>query len=174
MSQDFYTTTDAFKEKFIELVKTTYPTLPIIEANQNVTQPVNIIGGESLMTFDIEQIIKTGTDYRIGLDSVTDTFVYGGDRQVRLIIELFDPQALTNLTQLRDIWETEEYQELMLNLGMMEERQNSSPRTSTRKHSKEKYVVSARYVTNFNMGIFFTQTGVVLGSIEHVVINNGL
>lgn len=163
---DFYTTIEAVKIKLVELIKTTYPDLPIVRAYQNLTQPVDILNGESLMTIDVEKVVKLGTDYVYGVDGSPDgAYVYGGDRTVQILLELYDPDALDKLTNLRDVWETLEYQEVMYNLGMMEERTNTPPVSSTRKQSTEKYVVSARYITKFNIGIFYTAQGVILTDI---------
>jgi hypothetical protein len=171
-----YTTTDAFAEKFITLVKTAYPNLPIVRADQNVTQPVNILDGESLMVIKIEKVTKTGTDYAVGQTPEAESnYVYAGDREVQVLIELFDPQALDNMNQLRDMWELPELQEVQLNLGFMEKRQSVPPKDSTRKQSKEKFVSSARYVTQFHMGIFYTVgsgAGLYLGEIETANITN--
>ena len=178
---EFYTTKDAFNEKFITLVKTTFPDLPIVETNQNSTQPVDILNDEKLMVFDVEFITKTGTDYVVGsLDPELpdQSIVMAGDREIQVMMELFSPDALTELTTLRDIWETPEYVDVQYNLGMMEKRQSTPPRNTTRRQSPQKYVTSAKYVTQFHMGIFYTAgtnntTDIVLGDIETAIIQTG-
>jgi len=132
-----------------------------------------ILHGESLMVVKVEKVIKTGTDFQVGTTNDVDSnYVYAGDREVQVLIELFDPNALDNMNQLRDMWELPEYQEIMINLGFMEKRQSVPPKDSTRKQSKEKYVSSARYVTQFHMGIFYTVNGLYLGDIESADITN--
>jgi len=125
------------------------------------------------MVIKVEKVIKTGTDFPVGTTDETDSsYIYSGDREVQVLIELFDPKALDNLTQLRDVWELPELQEVQLNLGFMEKRQSVPPKDSTRKQSKEKFVSSARYVTQFHMGIFYTVSGLYLGDIETATVTN--
>ena len=171
---NFYVSEEEFAKKFIALVKVTLPDLPIVQANQNATQPVDILNGEELMVFDIELVRKTGTDYVIGTDGEIDgNFRLAGDREIQVAIEMFSPRALTVLTHLRDIWETPEYVDVQYNLGIMEKRQSAPPRNSTRKHSKEKFVKSARYITQFHMGVVYTSGDVKLGDITSADVSTG-
>jgi hypothetical protein len=165
MAIDSYTSEDAVRTKLIELIKLTYPDLQIVKAYQNLTQPVDILNGEELLTIDVERVNKLGTDFVCGVDD-SGLHIMAGDRTAQVLLELYSPNALGILTSLRDIWETPEYVEEMLNLGMMEERSNLPPTSSTRKQSKEKYVTSARYISKFNIGIFYSAQGVILGDIE--------
>ena len=168
---EFYTTEEAVRIKLIELIKITYDELPIVRAYQNLTQPVDILNGESLLTIDVERIDKLGTDFIYGVDTDTGAYVMAGDRTAQILLELYSPEALGALTHLRDIWETPEYIDIQLNMGMIEQRSNIPPTSSTRKQSKEKYVTSARYITKFNIGIFYTVGGgVILGNIEEANI----
>lgn len=180
-----YIDTEDFAKRFVELIKFTHPTLPIVQAFQNVTQPVNILNGEALMVFDIERIVKTGTDYVLGNSAdialwgeqpwgfdnwglTENTTVFAGDRLVQVNIELFDANALSVMSNLRDIWETYSYRDKQRELGFMEERQDTPPFNSTRKHSKEKFVTSARYLTRFHMSVAYTA-----GDNEVTQITNG-
>ena len=165
-----YVSVDDFGIKLGELVHTTFPTIPLVKAYQNVTQPVDILTGETLMTFDVERITKTGTDYVSGIDSETGAFIFSGDRVVQVMLELYDPEALSVLTHLRDIWETYSYRQIMADLGFMEMRQNTPPLSTTRKHTKQKFVVSARYLTHFHMGINYTAGDKSVGNIDNGTI----
>ncbi len=162
-----YRSIEDFSKLFIELIKTTHPELPVVKAYQNVTQPVDILNGEALLTFDVEVVEKVGTDYVAGVDEVTGETLFMGDRLVRVNMELFHKDSLTALTHLRDIWETYSYREKQRELGLMEERQDSPPFSSTRKHSKEKYVVSARYLTKFAMGVVYSAGSNSVGDITN-------
>ena len=168
---DFYTIESAFRIKLGELIKTTFPNLPIVKAEQNNTQPVDILNGESMLSVRVEQVIKYGTDYHVGL--FENQQIMGGDRSIQVLLECYDAEALDKLNTLRDIWETPEYGEIMYNLGLMEQRQSISPSNSTRRQSREKYVTSARYVTKFDMGIFYTSNGVILTNIESATVTRG-
>ena len=166
-----------FRVRVIQIFNSMNPTIPVVNRFQNVTQPSNIRNDGQMADILIERFQKIGTDYMLLNDQ--GEFVWFGDRLVHVTMEVFSKNALSILTDFRDRLETYSYREMMNELGIMEQRINSEPRSSTRLHGNTKYVESAIYNTRFHATVSYID-GIgkiedvllpLLGTIEHGTIN---
>jgi hypothetical protein len=170
-----------FRTDLIDILKTIYPDLIIVKRFQNVSQVVDISAGDTMMDIHIEKVVKRGTDYvasyRYGDDE--DQTLWMGDREVRVELELFAPDALSKMLVIRDMLETFQYRQMMREKGMMEKREYEEPIDTTRIHGETQYVESATYLTSFHYSVYYidgvgnsTTAGSIepIGTIEHGTI----
>jgi len=179
-----------FRTKIIALVKTMFPTLPVVKRFQNKTQVADISASKPMMDLIIERVIPVGTDYPCRTDSAGNT-VWHGERLVQLSFELFAPNSLSMLISFKDQLETYAYREYMVSNGYMSQRGVSEPKSSTRIHGETQFIESAIYTDRFHYGIEYID-GVgnlqfaipdtvpnpdeftVVGSIEHGEISGNV
>lgn len=137
--------------------------LPIVARYQNESQPVNIFEGESMMDIWISNVEKVGTDYIYKYDDGNGNTLWRGDRLVSVEMEYFGSGALSQLTKLRDLAETQELIEFTRDRGFVEERPDGEPLATTRLHGNTKFIESAEYVVKFATYVEYSD---VQGAIE--------